>query len=1303
MSSEFANCMVKDHAELTLLTHRISQRQKRGQPCEKLLQQLQSKALSSQATYEKRKQALPKLDYPPQLPVSGQREKLVQLIRKHQVVVLAGETGSGKTTQLPKLCLEAGRGVGGMIGHTQPRRLAARTVGQRIADELKVPLGQQVGFQVRFTEQVSDISHIKLMTDGILLADTRQDPDLLRYDTIIVDEAHERSLNIDFLLGYLKQLLARRNDLKLIITSATIDLERFSAHFNNAPVVEVSGRTFPVDVWYRPLFSSKSDPGQDKDQDVQTGIQHALEEIDQHERQTKQHNGDVLIFLPGERDIRDIAFFLRKQEQKHWHILPLYGRLSFSEQQKVFQPSGKSTGRRIVLATNVAETSVTVPGIRYVIDPGTARMSRYSYRSKVQRLPIEAISQASANQRKGRCGRLSAGICIRLYDEADFIARPEFTDAEILRTNLASVILQMHDLTLGPVEEFPFIDAPDSRFVNDGVKLLQELGGLNNRGKLTPLGKQLARLPVDPRIGRMVVAANEWHALNEVLLIASALTIQDPRERPQDKQQAADQQHLLWREKDSDFLSLVNLWQDYEHQRQQLTQNKLRNWCSKHFVSYLRMREWREVHRQLLLMCQQMGFKTNVELASYEAVHRALLTGLLGHIGHKDEEGQFAGPRQRKFLLFPGSALAKKPPPWVMAAELVETSRLFARCVAKIEPQWVEQGAGALLKYNYSEPSWHKRQGQVMAFEQVSLYGLVLASKRKVAYGKIDPDVCQQLLVMEGLVQNNLLTKGKFLAHNQALVESIEALEAKSRRRDILVDDQVLFDFYHSKMANVNVPIVSAASFESWRKHQEKAQPEYLFLSQDHLMQHGAEGINHSSFPDHLVWQAMSWPLSYHFEPNHAQDGVTIQVPASQLKRLPLKRLQWLVPGLLKDKLVALLKGLPKAQRKAFVPVPQYAQALLEALSPDEIDLCDAIAKHLQRISGRPFDAQLLQQVNVEPHLLMNLQVMDDSGKPVVQGRDPLQLLADYATGSAASQAPSASHPLLKQGLTQWEFDELPNTITIEQGAMKLPVWPAIKDQGKAVDVVFADSAEEAQAITHHGLVRLYRIAVNEQTKHLARSLTGFKQAQLLYGSLGTPQEFNEQVFDQAIALVFLPDNLAINSRPSNKAAFKASLEQRGHYAEAVEQVLTLSVELLKRHHAIRKALKGQLNLAWANVYQDIGGQLDRLMNKSFIAQSQWQQLEHMPRYLKAIEARLERFKSQLPKENAAVQELRDWQHKLSKAQTQCLPHTPDYKALQSFAWSIEEYRVSLFAQQLGTQKPISTKRLQKQWEAINH
>ena len=1292
--------MVKDQAELTLLAKRIAQRQKNNQPCDQLQVQLSDRAQQSSALYQRRLDALPKIEYPAELPVSGQRDKLVELISKHQVVILAGETGSGKTTQLPKLCLEAGRGVAGMIGHTQPRRLAARTVAQRIADELGVTLGQQVGFQVRFAEQVSDISHIKLMTDGILLAETRQDPDLLRYDTIIVDEAHERSLNIDFLLGYLKQLLARRPGLKLIITSATIDLDRFSQHFDNAPVVEVSGRTYPVDVWYRPLFSDKSE----QDQDVQAGILHALEEIQQHERKHSQLHGDVLIFLPGERDIRDIALCLRKQEQAQWQILPLYGRLSFSEQQKVFQPSTKTAGRRIVLATNVAETSVTVPGMRYVIDPGTARMSRYSYRSKVQRLPIEAISQASANQRKGRCGRVAAGICIRLYDEADFIGRPEFTDAEILRTNLASVILQMHDLKLGPVADFPFIDAPDSRFINDGVKLLQELGGLDDKRRLTSLGKQLARLPVDPRIGRMVVAAAKWNALHEVLLIASALTIQDPRERPQDKQQAADQKHQLWREQDSDFLSFVNLWQDYEQQRQELSQNQLRNWCSKHFVSYMRMREWREVHRQLLLMCQQMGFKVNQQLASYEAVHRALLTGLLGQIGHKDEDGQFAGPRQRKFLLFPGSGLAKKPPAWIMAAELVETSRLFARCVAKIEPQWVEQEAGALLKYNYSEPAWHKRQGQVMAFEQVSLYGLVLASKRKVAYGKIDPQVCQQLLIMEGLVQGNLYTKGKFLPHNQALVAEVEALEAKSRRRDILVDDQTLYDFYSTKLQAISSEtIVSAASFESLRKKCEQKQPDYFYLQQSDLMQHQAEGIDQHSFPDQLVWQSMSWPLSYHFEPNHELDGVSLQVPASQLKRLPLKRLQWLVPGLLLDKLVALLKGLPKAQRKAFVPVPQYAQTLFDALPVADVDLLECVAKQLQRIGGRPFDLAIMQQVELPAHLCMNIQVVDASGQIIAQGRDPVQLLADYATGVVAEQSNSPQHPMLKRGLTQWDFEPLPSSLTIEQGSMQLPVWPAIKDQGKHVDIVFADSQAEAEAVSRGGLVRLYRLALHEQVKHQARSMIGLRQAELMYGTLtgGTAQQLRDQIFDQAITLVFVPADMKADHWPSNKTEFNAALEKRGDYAQTVEQVLSAVILHLSYLQGIRKLLKGQLNLAWANVYQDVAAQLERLMHKQYIAQTPWTQLQQLPRYLKAIEARLARFKSQLPKENAAVQELRDWQQKIDAAYSQCLPYTLAHNDLEAFTWAIEEYRVSLFAQQLGTIKPVSAKRLQKQWQAI--
>ncbi len=1298
MSVDLTHCLAKDLPSLQKLDAKIAQRIKQKQPVDRMQLQLQEQWQKSTQTWRQRQQALPKITYP-DLPVSGQRDKLVELIKDNQVVVLAGETGSGKTTQLPKLCLEAGQGVRGLIGHTQPRRLAARSVAQRIAEELQVALGQQVGYQVRFNEQVSDNTLVKLMTDGILLAETRQDPDLLRYDTIIVDEAHERSLNIDFLLGYLKQLLQRRKDLKLIITSATIDVERFAKHFNDAPVVQVSGRTYPVDLWYRPLFQGSDADGKQedrslgRDQAVLDGVEQALVEIEKHERGKGQSVGDVLIFLPGERDIRELAQFLRKLDRPQWQIMPLYGRLSFAEQQKVFQPGG--AGRRIVLATNVAETSVTVPGIRYVIDPGTARMSRYSYRSKVQRLPIEAISQASANQRKGRCGRVSAGICIRLYDEDDFLSRPEFTDAEILRTNLASVILQMQDLKLGAVTDFPFIDMPDSRFVNDGVKLLQELGALDDRRRLTPLGKQLARLPVDPRIARMVLAGAQWGALQEVLVIAAALTIQDPRERPQDRQQAADQKHQQWREDDSDFLSLVNLWQDHEEQRQELSQNQLRKWCTKNFLAYMRMREWREVHRQILLMCQHMGLSINQEPASFEAIHRALLTGLLGNIGHKDEDGSFLGPRQRRFHVFPGSALYKKPPTWIMASELVETSRLFARGVAKIDPAWVEDIGGSLLKYNYSEPAWHKRQGQVMAMEQVSLYGLVLASQRKVPYGKIDADVSQQLLIMEGLVQGNLVTKGSFLAHNRDLVDEVEGLEAKTRRRDILVDDRVVFDFYAEKLASANSLVTSTAAFERWRKWAEKQEPKLLYMSKQDLMRDQADTVSVMAFPDRLHWQDMSWPLSYQFEPGNEQDGVTLRVPVNQLKRIPVKRLTWLVPGLLLDKISALIRGLPKSQRKAFVPVPNYAQAVYEALTADNIDLLDAVARQLQRMSGRPFDVQLLQDVVLDDLYYMGIQVVADDGKALAYSRDIESLLVKYAN-NAGETRPQAQHKLMQTGLTSFPEQALPEQITITQAGAKMPVWPALKDDGKSVAVVFADSGDEAKGLTRDGLLRLYRIALNEQVKHLGKTLPSMRKAELLFAAIGKAPSLREQVFAKAIESVFLQGQW-----PTNHEAFKKSLELRGDLPAAVEYIIGLVIQVLSSNQAIRKQLKGQLNLAWANVYQDVGGQLESLVSSEFVAQTPLAVMSDLPRYMKAIDHRLTRFAQQLPKENAWVQELRDWQQRYLQAQKRCLPYSPMAIALQDFYWQLQEYRVSLFAQQLGTKHPVSSKRLLKQWQEI--
>ena len=1343
------SCLTKDIPKLQKLHAAIKNQQRQNQPTDQLVEKWQQQLTASQTALQKRQASLPSIRYP-DLPVAEQKSKLLSLIKNHQVIILAGETGSGKTTQLPKLCLEAGRGMRGLIGHTQPRRLAARSVAQRIADELQVPLGKQVGYQVRFNEQVEDITLVKLMTDGILLAETRQDPDLLHYDTIIIDEAHERSLNIDFLLGYLKKLLPRRPDLILIITSATIDVGRFSQHFNDAPVIEVSGRTFPVDVWYRPLFNPDntaqnttkklSESTAISDQNLFDGVEQALQEIEKHERQQGKSRGDVLIFLSGEKDIRDLAQFLRKLEKPQWQILPLYGRLSFAEQQKVFDPArgNGGLGRRIVLATNVAETSVTVPGIGYVIDPGMARISRYSYRSKVQRLPIEAISQASANQRKGRCGRVSAGICIRLYVEDDFNLRPEFSDPEILRTNLASVILQMQDLRLGEVADFPFIDMPDSRFINDGIKLLQELGALDQRRRITALGQQIARLPVDPRIARMIIAAAELGSLKEVLIIASALTIQDPRERPQEKQQAADQKHQPWRDEKSDFVTLLNIWHDYEQQRQTLSQNKLRQWAAKHFLSYLRMREWREVHRQLLLMCQAMKLHKIVKPQSasamtpvpkgkkgindknannkshatdstnplslslnYEAIHCALLTGLLGNIGQKHESGVFMGPRQRQFHIFPGSAVYKKPPTWVMAAELVETSRLFARTVAAIEPAWVEQTAGNLLKYSYSEPRWHKRQGRVLAMEQVSLYGLILVSQRRVGYSSIDADVCQQLLIMEGLVTGNLITKGDFLAHNLALIENIEKLEAKTRRRDILVDDQVIYEFYQHKLALAQSPITTAKGFETWRKKQEQQDSKILFLTQQDLMREEGASASLDAFPDTLQWQGMQWPLSYQFQPGNHQDGVTIRVPYQQLQRLPKKRLTWLVPGLLKDKIEALLRGLPKSVRKSFVPVPHYAQAIVEALEVGNVDLLQAVAKQLQRLSGRPFDIELLQTVQLDDLYYFGIALVDEKGKVVSFDRDLDKLLLSMEQLPAPVSAPSIpSHPLLKKGLTVYPDTPIPTQIKLTQAGMSIPAWPTFKDTGAGVDIVFSDSLAEANNTSRAGLIRFYRLVLDEQLKHLTKQLSTLREAELLFMTVGEGKALAEQVVNKTIELVFLADHK--DDHLLSHKRFVESLAKRGELEEKMHYLIRLVVQILSQHQGIRKSLKGTINLAWATVYQDIGSQLDQLIHKQFVQQTPVDKLADIPRYLKAIEYRLTRFKQQLSKENMWVQELQDWQAQHKKALKNCLPYSAKAHALHDFYWQLQEYRVSLFAQQLGTKHPVSAKRLQKQWQQIS-
>ncbi|MGA7800572.1 MAG: ATP-dependent RNA helicase HrpA, partial [Gammaproteobacteria bacterium] len=916
LAQDLPECMLADRGPFEKRLRALQRRARQGRAVDSGMKELSAAVARSRAVRERRLAALPVPQYPDALPVVLRREEIRSAIAAHQVVIVCGETGSGKTTQLPKICLELGRGVAGMIGHTQPRRIAARSLAARIAEELRSAVGRAVGYKVRFNDRVGQDSFIKVMTDGILLAETQGDRDLSQYDTLIIDEAHERSLNIDFLLGYLKQLLPRRPDLKVIITSATIDPERFSRHFDDAPVIEVSGRTYPVEIRYRGVEGGTSDTGE---RDLGQSVVDAVDEL------ARAGSGDVLVFLPGEREIRETAERLRKHHPPHTEILPLYARLSAAQQNRVFQ---NHRGRRIVLATNVAETSLTVPGIRYVVDTGLARISRYSYRTKVQRLPIEPVSQASADQRAGRCGRVAAGICIRLYGEEDYQARVRYTEPEIRRTNLASVILQMLSLGLGDIERFSFIDPPDSRYVRDGFKLLHELGAVDGRERLTDLGRQLARLPVDPRLGRMLLAARDEHCLEEALVIVSALAVQDPRERPLDQQQAADEKHRLFSDPRSDFLGYLKLWQSYHEQQRHLSQNKLRKWCREHFLSFMRLRDWHDTHRQLKELATGMGMHLNQVAAEYDAVHRALLTGLLGNVAVKTDAREYTGARNLKLTIFPGSALARKGPKWIMAAELLETARRYAHTVAAVEPQWVERLAGGLVKRNYFEPHWEKRAAQVAAFETVSLYGLMLAARRRVNFGPIDPVLSRELFIRGALVQGDYQTKARFFAHNRALIEEIEGLEAKSRRRDLLVDEALLYRFYDER---IPAGIYSGSAFERWRREAERARPGLLELTREHLMQHGAQGITQAQFPDHLEIGGLRLALSYHFEPGSDNDGVTATVPLAAVNQLAPEPFEWLVPGLLGEKVTLLIKSLPKGLRRHFVPAPQFADACLQA------------------------------------------------------------------------------------------------------------------------------------------------------------------------------------------------------------------------------------------------------------------------------------------------------------------------------------------------------------------------------------
>ncbi|MBP0595547.1 ATP-dependent RNA helicase HrpA [Paraburkholderia sp. LEh10] len=1318
---------------------------------------------------------VPPITFPEALPVSGRRDEIARAIASNQVVIVSGETGSGKTTQLPKICLALGRGLGaggsGLIGHTQPRRIAASATGRRIAEELGTPFGEVVGYKVRFTDNLAPGASIKLMTDGILLAETQTDPLLKAYDTLIIDEAHERSLNIDFLLGYLKEILPKRPDLKLIVTSATIDADRFARHFGSdekpAPVIEVSGRLYPVEVRYRPVAedspavkAAEGNTGRERgdradrpksqreaDRDLMDAIVEAADEL------CREGPGDVLIFLPGEREIRDAAEALRKHHPPHTEILPLFARLSAAEQERVFRPSN---ARRIVLATNVAETSLTVPGIRYVIDTGLARVKRYSYRNKVEQLQVESISQAAANQRAGRCGRVADGICIRLYDEAGFQARARFTDPEILRSSLASVILRMKSLHLTAIETFPFIEPPPGRAIADGYQLLNELGAVDDDNALTPLGRELARLPLDPRVGRMILAARDQQSLAEVLVIASALSVQDPRDRPIDAQEQADQAHRKFADERSEFLQWLKIWAWFEEAVAHKKSNRqLTDACRQNFLSHLRLREWRDVHSQLLTVVREHGWRLNESEATFEQIHLALLTGLLGNIGLKaDDEPYYLGARGIKFYLWPGSALVKKAGKWVMAAELVETSRLYARCIAKIEPEWVERVGAHLLKKSLSEPHWEKRAAQVTAFERAMLYGLPVYHRRRVSFGKQDPARARELFIRGALVEGEFDTKLAYFAHNRKLLADIEQLEHKSRRQDVLVDDELIYGFYDQAIPN---GIYTGAAFERWyrdevkKSGQQEDKLRLLYLSRDDLMRHEAAGVTTDLFPKRLTMAGVDMALTYHFEPGSPRDGVTLAVPLYALNQVDARRIEWLVPGMLKEKTQLLLKSLPQKLRRHVVPLPEYAAGFADRHAGPKfgagslLDTLIADVREQTQIAMKQSDFKL---ETLAPHLFMNFKVIDEHGRQLAMGRNLSQLRSELggqaqqhfqkiaasaagaalanvvsgggdasarggaagadtrgaSVGGGARAAASAPHTpaaadaaapatALYENLTTWNFGKLPELLEIRRGGQTLFGYPALVDRGAHCDVEVFDSPDEAARIHRAGLRRLFALQLREPIKYLEKNLPGLREMAMQFMPRGTQEELRDQLIDMALDRACLQDPL-----PDDDASFHARKDEgRSRLTLLAQEIARLVGQILGEYSAVVKKLAQAKPFAAA--YADMQNQLDALIGKRFIVETPYAQLTHFPRYLKGIALRIDKLKADPARDARQFAELQPLAQHYQRALAQ-RGGVPDTR-LAEFRWLLEELRVSLFAQELRTPMPVSVKRLYKVWESM--
>ena len=1337
---------------------------------QRFLAEIAQKVRASQAKYAARLANLPKPEYPLELPVSSRRDEISEAISKNQVVIVCGETGSGKTTQLPKICLELGRGVAGLIGHTQPRRIAARSVASRIAQELNSPLGEVVGYKVRFNDKITDSSYVKLMTDGILLAETQGDKFLNAYDTIIIDEAHERSLNIDFLLGYLKQLLPKRPDLKVIVTSATIDAERFSSHFNGAPVIEVSGRTYPVEIRYRPLgkagFRAKeiaeaenaqfdlddetdlisenllgiprkaktetrgrkeSDwiAEDDEEEAIEEAIMDAADDLLRLNTENGR-DGDILVFLPGEREIRDVAEHLRKYQGqssklKHIEVLPLFARLSIEDQQKIFKPH---SARRIVLATNVAETSLTVPGIKYVIDAGLARMNRYSVRAKVEQLQIEKISQAAAKQRAGRCGRVSNGICVRLYSEQDFDGRPEFTEPEILRSSLAAVILRMAALRLGDVEQFPFIEPPSSRLIADGYLLLQELGAVDAKRQITEIGLQLAKLPLDPRVGRMILAAKRENCLKEMLIIASVLSMQDPRERPMDKREAADSAHSKFVGESSDFMSYLKIWDFYDNALKTKKSNKdLLNQCHANFLSFLRLKEWRELHGQIKQIVDEMEFKLNTEPANFEQIHKALLAGLLGNIGFKDgDNDSYAGARGIRFFVAPGSGLKKARPKWVIAAELVDTSKLYARCVAKIEPDWIEPLARGLTESQYSDPRWDRKMGMVNAWERISLYGLTIIPKRRVHYGPINMAESRDIFIRAALANGEFDTRAAFFTANEKLITEVEELEHKARRQDVLVDEHQLFAFYDSK---IPADITNAASFEKWREGAEKLNPKLLYLTRDDLMRHGADAITAVQFPETLLLRELAKSdalvaksgkdirdegiaptnvlisLKYRFEPGHILDGVTATVPLALLNQLDATPTEWLVPGMLREKLTYLVKALPKNFRRVCVPVPEFVTKFLEQTNIGESAIKSTLAEYIQRVTTLKISVEDWTEPT-PAHLSMNFSLVDDAGRELAMGRDWRALqkqLGQAAQLTFRNTSPENIKQLEKTNLKQWDFGDLPQTISFERDGLKLTGYPAIEDNIDSVSIKLFDTEQEADENLRKGICRLMRFELKEQIKQLEKSLPNFNQYALSLRSIMSADDLRDDLIAAICNRAFIGED----DLPRTNADFMKLKQRARTRLPAVSEAVARQAQAIALEYQLLINQQSKMSATVNRLKKDVDQQVQLLVYKNCFNNTPWEYLQNVPRYLKALRLRIEKQPANPDRDGknaASVGALwQKWQDKIS-ALNQANLNIP--QALQDYRWLIEELRVSLFAQELKTPFPISIKRLEKVWADLS-